>query len=92
MAEVTVDLRLQTEVARRRQAVNLQAHDTHANGKAANGVAKNGINGRGFHAGAPRAAVALQSKPALPPGAAVTPERAAAPVALRAKNPAPMHF
>lgn len=92
MAERTVDLRLQTEVLRRQQAVNSQPHDTQAKGYAANGVAKNGINGRGFHASAPRAAVALQSKPTLSPGASMTPERATTPVTLRAKNPAPMHF
>ncbi len=92
MAELNVDLRLHTEAARRRQAVNSPAHETKANGHAANGAVKNGMNGRGFHASAPRAAVARQSKPALAPGASATPIRAAAPVALRAKNPAPMHF
>lgn len=97
MTEAAVDLRLQTEVLHRPRAADRQTNDTRANGavtngKAAKGAAKNGLAGRGFHASAPPAAVALQARPALPPGAAVKPERAAAPVALRAKNPAPMHF
>ncbi len=96
-ADACVDLRLQTEVLRRRYSADRQAKETRTNGtvakgNAANGAVKNGLAGRNYHASVAPAAGALQSKPALPPAAAVKPERAAAAIALRANNPAPMHF